>query len=217
METFSVMKKLILILMTVVLGVNYTFSQDLPYGKYLTFGKSDFEQANFKYSEKFNSWVLRKNHGVQATVNVLSALTGTVADIRPDNRDYCITVQMGDNEMISYIEVLFYNDDTYHKVMTFVQDNGSDILETNSGNKVLNQCAFGNYDLKLQMERVDVTATTGNTNSALVKSVDKSYNKYTFTIMTGVEATSLMISRNAAKKAKAQSKGKKASSVEDLM
>ncbi len=203
--------------MTVVLGVNYTFSQDLPYGKYLTFGKSDFEQANFKYLPKYNSWMLQKNHGLQATANVLSALSGTVADIRPDKRDYCITVQLGDNDQISYINVLFYDDDTYHKIMTFVQDAGSDILETSSGNRVLNQCAFGEYNLELQMERVGVTATTGKTNSALVKSVDQSYNKYNFKIMTGVEATSLKISKEAAKKAKAEAQGKKVSSVEDLM
>lgn len=211
------MKQIILILCTLVLCPNLAYSQGMPYEKYLTYSKTDFEQANFKYKEKYNSWVLQKNHGLQATANVLSALSGTTADIKPDSRDYCITVQMGDNELISYIDVLFYDDETYHKVMTFVQDNGEDILETNSGNKILNQCVYGNYNLQLQMERVGITATTGRTGTALVKSKDESYNVYHFIINTGVEATSLMITKEATKKAKNQAKGKKASSVDDLM
>lgn len=211
------MRQFIIILLVFVMGANYSYSQEMPYGKFLTFSKADFEQANFKYNAKTNSWVLQKRHGLQATANVLSAINGTTADIRPDSRDYCITVQMGDNELISYIDVLFYEDDTYHKIMTFVQDNGNDILETTSGNKVLNQCVYDKYDLQLQMDKVGVTATTGKTNSALVKSVDQSYNVYHFIINTGVEATSLMISKEAAKKAKAQAKGKKASNIDDLM
>ena len=189
----------------------------MPYAKFLGYTKADFEQANFKYNENYNSWILRKNHGLQATANVLSALRGTTADIKPDSRDYCITVQMGDNDLISYIDVLFYDDNTYHKIMTFVQDNAKDILETNSGNKILNQCVYNDYNLQLQMERVGVTATSGRTNTALVKSKDESYNVYHFTIYTGIEATSKKISKANAKKEKAAKKGKKASSVEDLM
>ena len=211
------MKQFVLILCMLVMCSNWTYSQEMPYEKFLTYGKNDFEQADFKYKEKFNSWVLQKNHGLQATANVLSALSGTTADIKPDSRDYCITVQMGDNELISYIDVLFYDDDTYHKIMTFVQNNGDDILETNSGNKILNQCVYGDYNLQLQMERVGVTATTGRTSTALVKSKDESYNVYHFIINTGIEATSLAITKEATKKAKKQAKGKKASSVDDLM
>ena len=108
-------------------------------------------------------------------------------------------------------------DDTYHKLLTFAKDNGVDLLETDSNNLHVYQFNYGDYSITLQRREIKITATTGRTNAALVKSFDRSYNAYQFTIYTGVEATSPYLTRQAAKKAKKEAKGKKKDSVNDFM
>lgn len=211
------MKKLLVLMCLLISSANLLWSQQLPYGKFLEFDKGDFRQAKFKYDEKRNSWFLHKNHGLQATANVLSAIAGTTADIRPDSRDYAITVQLGDNDEVAYIDVKFYDDEVYHQVMTFIKDHGRDVLETNSGKKILNQCYYGDYRLELRNESVGVTATTTRTSTSLVKSVDESYNVYHYTIRTNIDPKSLKISKEQLKKAKAKAKGRKDKDVADLM
>lgn len=211
------MKRLLFTLIAAFTLAGAGYAQEFPYSKLLKYTDKEFNQERFKYDAKKNTWTLTKNHGLQATLNVLSAVTGADADIRPDTRDYAITVHMSDNDLIAYIDVVFFDDNTYHKLMTFAKDNGQNILETDSNNVRLCQFNYSTYSLSLRMQQVKLTATTSRTNTALVKSYDESYNRYHFVINTGVEPTSAYLSKQAAKKAKREAKGKKHSSVEDLM
>ena len=209
------MKKLLLILLLMVSYVGYT--QELPYGKYLKYSDREFREAKFKYDDDTNAWVLRRIEGLRATVNVLSALTGAVEDLRPSSKDYIIEVQKGENDLIASVNVVFYDDQTYHKLLTFAKDNGQNIVETSSGKLHKTQFNYGNYSIMLQSKQISVTATTTRTNVALVKSVDESYNVYNFVIETGVKPWSAHLERQQRKEEKRDAKGKKKRSVDDLM
>lgn len=209
------MKKLLLLLLLMVSFVGY--AQELPYGKFLKYGKRDFREAKFKYNDDTNSWILRRSAGLRATANVLSALTGATDDIRPGVKDYIIEVQMNEDDLISTIDVVFYDDQAYHKLLTFAKDNGQNYLETSSGKLQKVQFNYGDYSLLLQIKQVNITTTSANTNVAVVKNIDESYNVYHYVISTGVEPWSPYLERQQRKQDKRDAKGKKKRSVDDLM
>ena len=99
-------------------------AQDLPYSKYLDYSKQEFRDSQFKYNKKTNSWTLFRVSGLGTTINVLAILVDAYEDIRPSHNDYKITVQMGRDDKASDVRVVFYNDETYHKLLTFIMDNG---------------------------------------------------------------------------------------------
>ena len=138
--------------------------------------------------------------------------------MRPHKNDYAIVVQFGKEEKASYVKVRFFNDDTYHKLLTFLKDNGQNLVETTSGKIIKHQAFHGNYALELDMEHHIISRTSTRTaDKKTVKNVDESYNEYNFTIRTDVEPWSKAIEKEAAKKAKRDAKGKKKDNVEELM
>lgn len=193
-------------------------SQELPYSKYLNFGKDEFKEINFSYDEYTNIWSLRKTNGLRTTINILALIADAVEDVRPAKNDYTIMVQMGKDEQASYVKVIFYNDATYHKLLTFMKDNGKDLLETSSGKLVKHQAFYGDYAVELDMEQHNISRTSARTaDYKALKNVDESYNKYEYTIMTDVEPWSEELEKKVAKQAKRDAKGKKKQRVEDLM
>ena len=192
-------------------------AQDLPYSKYVNFKKADFEANNFKYSKKYNTWTLSKHNGWMVAFNIMSILVDAEEDVRPSVDDYSIAVQMGDNELVSYVVVEFYDDEVYHKLLTFFMDHADDVLETSSGKLIKHQAAYNGYALELNMMQQIISRTSSRTlDSRTVKNVDESYNEYTFVIQTGVPATSKYFDKQEAKKAKRKAKGKKMD-LEDMM
>ena len=193
-------------------------AQELPYGKYLNFSKSEFKENKFKYDEETNTWTLRKTSGLNTTLNILAIIADAEEEVRPDRNDYRIVVQFGKEDRASYVKVVCYNDETYHKLLTFMKDNGEKVVETSSGKIVKHQAYYGDYALELNMEQHNISRTSARTaDSKTVKNVDESYNAYEFIIKTGVEPWSEYLEKQAAKKAKRDAKGKKKQSVEDLM
>lgn len=209
------MKKLLLVLLLMVSYMGY--AQELPYGKYLKYSDREFREAKFKYNDDTNAWVLRRIAGLRATANALSVLTGAIDDFRPSSKDYMIEVQKGENDLIASVNVVFYNDETYHKLLTFAKDNGQNILETSSGKLQKVQFNYGGYNILLQSKHVAITSTSGHTNVALVKSKDESYNVYNFVIETGVKPWSAYLERKKSREEKRDAKGKKKRSVDALM
>ena len=193
-------------------------AQDLPYGKYLTYGKSEFKENRFKYDDETNTWTLRKTNGLNTTLNILAIIADAGEEVRPDSKDYAIVVQMGKEEKVSYVRVKCYSDETYHKLLTFMKDHGEKVVETSSGKLVKHQAYYGDYALELNMEQHAISRTSARTaDRKTLKNVDESYNAYEFIIRTGVEPWSEYLEKQAAKKAKRDAKGKKKQSVEDLM
>ena len=192
--------------------------QDLPYSKYLDYSKDEFKENHFKYDEDTNTWSLRKKNGLNTTLNVLAIFADAYEDIRPARNDYSILVQFGKENKASYVKVLCYNDETYHKLLTFMKDHGQNMVETSSGKIIKHQAFYGDYALELNMEQHIKSRTSARTiDPKAVKNVDESYNKYEFIIKTDVEPWSEYLEKKAAKKAKRDAKGKKKQTVDELM
>ena len=193
-------------------------AQDVPYSKYLSFNKQEFKENRFKYDDETNTWTLSKTNGLNVTLNILCIIADAEEEIRPATNDYSIVVQMGRDEQAANVYVRFYNDETYHKLLTFLKDNGQKLVETSSGKLIKHQAFFGDYALELNMEQHIVSRTSSRTaDRRTVKNVDESYNEYTFIIDTGIEPWSKYLEKQAAKKAKRDAKGKKKQSVDELM
>ena len=191
---------------------------ELPYSKYLNFSKQEFKENHFKYDDDANSWSLRKSNGLNTTLNVLAIIADAQEEVRPEENDYAILVQMGKENKASSVRVRFYSDETYHKLLTFLKDNGKDVVETSSGKLVKYQAFYDDYALELNMKQHLISRTSARTaDSKTLKNVDESYNEYQFIIKTDVEAWSKDLEKEAAKQAKRDAKGKKKKSVEDLM
>lgn len=188
----------------------------LPYAKMLSLTKEQLKEGKFKYDDYRNQYVLRKGNGWNDAANIMNALGGASADIRPHPDDYQITIQNGADGQVAWVDVLFYKDETYHRLLTWAQDNGADLLETASGKLTKHQFNYEAYNLELSLYVNGVQTTTRNT-SAAAKTMDQSYNTYHFTIYTKNPAASAYLDKEAAKQAKRDAKGKKKKSVDDLM
>ena len=211
------MKKVLLL--TFVCCMTFTaHAQDFPYSKYLNYTKEQFKDNHFKFHKKTNCWTLNKISGLNTTLNVLAVIADAYEEVRPAVNDYYITAQLGKEDKVAFLEVYFYNDNTYHKLLTFLKDNGQDIVETSSGRLVKHQAYYGDYALELNMDQHIISRTSARTaDYKTVKNVDESYNEYQFVIHTNVEPTSKRIDKQTAKQAKRDAKGKKKRNVEDLM
>ncbi|MBR5893187.1 MAG: hypothetical protein IKZ37_06100 [Bacteroidaceae bacterium] len=211
------MKRFFLLIFTLCIAF-VANAQDVPYSKYLTYTKEEFKENKFKYDDDTNTWSLRKSSGLNVTLNVLAILADASEEVRPATNDYSILVQFGKEEKAAYVQVVFYNDDTYHKLLTFMKDNGQNLVETSSGKIVKHQAFIGDYALELDMEQRIISRTSSRTaDRKAVKNVDESYNKYCFVIRTDVEPWSKYLDKQAAKKAKRDAKGKKKKTVDEMM
>ena len=211
------MKQVLLLIFTccVALAVH---AQEVPYSKYLQFSKKEFKDNHFKYDDETNTWALRKVNGWHTTFNVLAIIADAIEDVRPGRNDYSIVVQMGKENKASYVKVVCYSDETYHKLLTFMKDHGQNTIETSSGKLTKHQAFYGDYALELNMEQHQVSRTSARTiDPKTLKNVDESYNEYEFTIRTEVEPWSEYLEKKAAKKAKRDAKGKKKKTVDELM
>ena len=211
------MKKFLLLLCTWCVAFA-AHAQEMPYSKYLNYTKEQFKESLFKYHKKANAWTLSKVNGLNETLNILAIIADASEEVRPDANDYAITAQLGRDEQVAFVEVYFYNDDTYHKLLTFLKDNGLDFVETSSGKLIKHQAYYGDYAVELNMEQHLVSRTSARTADAkTVKNVDESYNEYYLIIRSDVEPWSPRLDKKAAKQAKRDAKGKKKQNVEDLM
>ena len=195
-----------------------TNAQELPYSKYLNYSKSELKENRFKYHEKTNTWHLEKTSALNTTLNILSIIANAAEDIRPDYDDYSIIVQYGKDDQAALVRVIFYNDETYHKLLAFIKTNCKNIIDVSSGKIVKYMTTYGDYDVELMLEQNIISRTSARTADPLaVKNVDESYNSYEFIIRTDVEPWSKRLEKQKAKQAKRDAKGKKKQSVNDLM
>ena len=211
------MKQVLLLIFTCCMALT-VHAQEVPYSKYLQFDKKEFKDNHFKYDEETNTWALRKTNGWHTTFNVLAIIADGIEDVRPGRNDYSIVVQMGKENKASYVKVVCYSDETYHKLLTFMKDHGQNTVETSSGKLTKHQAFYTDYALELNRVQHQVSRTSARTiDPKTLKNVDESYNEYEFTIRTEVEPWSEYLEKKAAKKAKRDAKGKKKKTVDELM
>ncbi|MBC5646601.1 hypothetical protein H8S77_27470 [Parabacteroides sp. BX2] len=207
------MKKILTILLLAFIAAG-SINAQLPYSKLLGLSEEGLKEGHFKYDKNKNQYILKKSNGLNNTMNVLSAIGGQSADIKPHPDDYIIVMQKGKNA-VSSLTVIFYKNETFHEIQTWLADNNIDVLETNSGKLTMQKFNYEDYSIELDIEKIGVSTTTGNT-AALAKSIDESYNIYTYTIYTGIPPYSKWHEKQANKKAKRDEKGKK-KELDDLM
>ena len=211
------MKKFFILTLVLCMAI-VANAQELPYSKYLNFSKEEFKENKFKYHKRTNTWSLNKVNGWNTAFAVLAIIADAYEDIRPAKNDYSIVVQMGRGDAAASVTVVYYNDETYHKLLTFMKVNGNNLLETSSGKLIKHQAFYRNYALELNMEQHVISRTSARTaDYKTLKNVDESYNEYEFTINAGVEPWSKYLAKQAAKAAKRDAKGKKKKSVDELM
>lgn len=211
------MKKVLILTLALCMAI-VANAQELPYSKYLKFDKKEFKENGFKYDGETNTWAIRKVNGWNTTFNILAIIADAYEELRPGRNDYSIAVQMGKDDAASYVKVVCYNDDTYHKLLTFMKDNGDKIVETSSGKLIKHQAFYGDYSLELNMEQHIISRTSARTaDHKTLKNVDESYNEYEFIINTSVEPWSRYLDKQAEKQTKRDAKGKKKKTVNELM
>lgn len=212
------MMKRVLLLAFVCCVTFAGYAQVFPYSKYFYYTKEQFKESKFKYHKKTNTWTLNKISGLNTTLNVLAVLVDAYEEVRPAVNDYYVTVQLGKDDKVSMLDVYFYDDNIYHKLLTFLKDNGQSLVETSSGKLIKYQAYYEGYALELNMDQHIISRTSARTaDYKTVKNVDESYNEYQFIIRSDVEPWSSRIDKHAAKQAKRDAKGKKKRSAEDLM
>lgn len=106
------------------------------------------------------------------------------------------------------MNVLFYSDESFHKLESWMLENNVDFIETNSGNKTIQKFNYDDFLVELYVERIGVTSTTLNTSS-FSKNFDESYNIYSYTIYTGIAPSSKWHNKEMQKRMKNEAKGKK--------
>jgi len=209
------MTRRFLLLFASVLFISGNVFAQLPYVKMLDLTESELKEKKFKYDSNKNRYSMSKSNNTNKTMNILSAVGGNTADIRPHSEDYTITVQKGANNQTSFVSVLFHNDDTYHTISSWLVENNITPVETNSGKMFVQKFEYEGYTVELVTETVSVKTTTRNT-AAAAKSFDESYNIYTYTIFTGIAPESKWHTKEMQKKEKDKLKGKK-EDINDLM
>lgn len=233
----NIMKSILILAAFFLLVVSNSLAQNstqndsveniIPYGKMLKMSHEELLNQKFKYNSDKNQYTLRKKNGLMVAASILGALADNPTNYIPDVNDYEVIIQKGETGVAS-IEVIFYDPELYHKIMTFAKDNGEAQLETNSG--LLNKMQF-NYD-KYSFALTYTTRSQSSTQSSTLDtntkwspakeqtksaSHDESYNVYTFTLYTGIEPSSNYIKKHQDKERKRDEKGKKKNSAADLM
>lgn len=214
------MKKLVLLLAVMTIA-STTSAQDeqapeskFPYGKMLKMTDNQLKDAKFKFNDDMNQWVLTKQNGLNQTVAILGALSGSAANYVPHVDDYKVIMQKGETGVAS-IEVIFYDSKIYHEILTFANDNGANVLETTSGKLTKTQFNYDNHSFVLNRGSVGQSAVVASERHVSTK--DQSYDTFSFVIYTGIEPYSKWLVREAEKQAKRDAKGKKKQSAGDLM
>ncbi len=204
------MKKTILIISFAFLCTISSNAQ-LPYSKMIGLSYEQLIEKNFKFDKKKNQYVLTKNDGLNTTLNVLTALSGQAATYQPSNKDYKIVLQYGQNDSLSSLTALFYSDDTFNEIQTWLAENNIQSISSGSGKVSIQRFSFDSFSIELRSEAVIQSAgqTTANRYAANSNSIDKSYTVYTYTIFTGVAPQSEFLTKAQLKKDANKAKGKK--------
>ena len=207
-------RKILVLGMSLFMTIGGVFAQ-LPYSKMMNLSNDELKEKSFKYDSNKNQYKMSKTNKTNQTMNVLSAIGGATADIKPHQEDYTIIVQKGAEDKVSSLSILFYSDETFHNLATWMAENDITPIETNSGKLTIAKFNYEGYSVELTTEVVGIKTTTNNT-FASAKSFDESYNIYTYTIYTGIEPDSKWHTKEAKKKEKNKLKGKK-EDLDDLM
>lgn len=194
-------------------------SAEFPYSKVLFATDSDLKAQRFKLDSYRNCWNLTHTNGWGVVASILTDVN------TPVTSDYRILVQNGEGGGRSFVQVTFFDPEIYHTIINFGKENSTDFDENKVGKGARYKFTYAGYSFTLEysIEEVKVTrTTTGSSDNSKVSTSrssteDYSYDKYVYTISTGVPAESDYLKDKALRDAKRAAKGKKARSSETFL
>lgn len=194
-------------------------SVEFPYSKVLNALDSDLKAQRFKFDSYRNCWNLTHSNGWGIVASILTDVN------TPVKTDYRILVQNGEEGQRSYVQVTFFDPAIYETIISFGRENSPDFSEIKKGKGTLYKFTYEGYAFSLEysLEEVKVTrTTTGNSDDQKYSTSrsyteDYSYDKYVYTISTGVPESSDYLKDQALRDAKRAAKGKKARSSESFL
>ncbi|MBN2764908.1 MAG: hypothetical protein JXR27_00940 [Paludibacteraceae bacterium] len=183
----------------------------LPYSKMMNLSREQLIEKKFKFDQKKNQYVLTKTDGLNTTLGVLTALSGQATAHQPSKKDYSIVLQYGMADSLSSLTAIFYSDDTFNEIQTWIAENNIQPFSSGSGKVSIQKFTYDSLNVELRSQAVIQSAgqTTANRYAVNSNSIDKSYTLYTYTIYTGVEPFSEWHTKQQAKKNANKAKGKK--------
>lgn len=204
------MKK-VLLAITIALFLAISVNAQLPYSKMMGLSYEQLIEKNFKFDKKKNQYVLTKTDGLNTTLNVLTALSGQAATYQPSKKDYTITMQYGQLDSLASLTAVFYSDETFNEIQTWLAENNIQPISSGSGKVSIQKFTYDSLNVELRTQAVIQSAGMatqsrygGNSNS-----IDKSYTVYTYTIFTRVTPQSEFLTKAQLKKDANKAKGKK--------
>jgi hypothetical protein len=203
------MKKISLLLFVFCSLAMGVFAQ-LPYSKMMNLSRDELEAKGFKFNQKKNQYVLAKTNGLNVTVGVLSAMAGSAATYAPSPKDYNITVQFGEYG-VSSLTAIFYSDDTYNDIQTWLAENNIQTITSASGKISFQKFSYDSLQVELRSQAViqsDGTELRSRSSSSS-NTKDNSYTIYTYTIDTGKPPYSEWHLKEQKKREERLAKGKK--------
>lgn len=101
--------------------------------------------------------------------------------MKPKQDDYQIIIQNA-KDNISYAEIIFYNDQTYHEQVRRAKTNGENQIETTAGD--LNKLSFNFGNTTLFFDNINTSSTiTHKYSSTWSNGLEYSYNTYAYSII----------------------------------
>lgn len=178
---------------------------EFPYSKIVYSDFNELINQKFKYDKKRNQLTLNHVNGWNGMANVFSSVD------KPSSKDYFILIQYGKGNKIASVEVTFFDKKRYKSIINFAKDNGSNVKKSKSGGNNRTSFEFNGMKMSLVDEYVKQAVVKKvkdkETQEKVEKSEDRSFNKYVYTIDTGVTPSSQLLDKKAGKKKTKKSKG----------
>ncbi|MGL5690839.1 MAG: hypothetical protein ACRDD8_08465 [Bacteroidales bacterium] len=176
-------------------------AEELPYSELTNKKAQELVAEGFTFNTYTNCWK-KKRRGAKS----------------PKSKAYEIVLQNGRDKNgelgIAQVIVTFYNDKTYHKLMTYIEKNVKNKIYTSEGITEISDFEQDNYKCTLTKRRINRTYVT---EGILVDDVrDYPYNIYEFTINTDLTPVSEYLEKEQKKKEKELKRNEK-SSLNDYM
>lgn len=194
------MRNITLIILVMFAIVNLK-AEELPYSELTKKKAQELVAEGFTFNTYTNCWK-KKKRGIKS----------------PKSKAFEIVLQNGrnkDGELgIAQVMVTFYNDRTYHKLMTYIEKNIKNNIYTSEGVTEITDFEKEGYKCTLTKRRINRAYVT---EGLLVDDVtDYPYNIYEFTINTGLTPVSEYLDKEQKKKEKELKRNEK-NSLNDYM
>jgi len=167
-------------------------------------------EKGFKYVEKKNQYVLSKTDAGNLTLGILAAASGAATTYSPSKKDYKIILQNG-QEGLSSLTAIFYSDDTFNEIQTWLAENNVPSINSASGKISIIKFNYDSLHVEIRTEAIIQSSgsATQSRYSTSSNSIDKSYTVYTYTIETGIPPFSAWHTKEQKKREVNAAKGKK--------